>query len=218
MELVPSLDHLLCLVLCCLMDSDSHLLLLVIGMLLFLRWKCYLQVRRRLQSGMGDRVAESLLTTTTSLASEYFTQEEMTQFKKPKKKKKLRKKDKLDIDVLEAEAVAEGLGTGDLGSRESTSRRADRQEEMKAAADVRRERYENALLKAADASKVLKEESMARTMEVDDTEDGLVVGTEEDETLTKSLERARQAALKKQAESTIGLQGIVARLAGMVCI
>lgn len=56
---------------------------------------------------MGDRLAESLLTTTSTTPSEYFTQEEMTTFKKPKKKKKLRKKDKLDLDALEAEAVAE---------------------------------------------------------------------------------------------------------------
>ena len=44
----------------------------------------------------------------------------MLQFKKPKKKKNLRKKDKLYVDVLESEAIAIGLGAGDLGSRVDT--------------------------------------------------------------------------------------------------
>ena len=48
----------------------------------------------------------------------------MLQFKKPKKKKSLRKKDKLDIDALEAEAVSAGLGIGDLGSRKDGRRQA----------------------------------------------------------------------------------------------
>lgn len=173
-----------------------------------------MQVRKRLQHGMGDRLAESLLTSTSSIASEYFTQDEMTQFKKPKKKKKLRKKDKLDLDALEAEAVMEGLGTGDMGSRESASRRTVMQEEMKAAADARRERYENAVAKAADASRLLREETESKNMDVDDTEDVPTFDIEEDDILAKSLERARQAALKKQAENAIGPQAVVARLAG----
>ena len=163
---------------------------------------------------MGDRLAESLLTTTSTIASEYFTQDEMTTFKKPKKKKKLRKKEKLDLDALEAEAVAEGLGTTDMGSRDTISRMAIMQGEMKAAADARRERYENAVAKAADASRILKEESEAKAMDVDEAED-LIVGAEEEEVLQKSLDRARQAALKKQAENASGPQAIAARLAGI---
>jgi U4/U6.U5 tri-snRNP-associated protein 1 len=148
---------------------------------------------------MGDRLAESLLTTTSTIASEYFTQDEMTTFKKPKKKKKLRKKDKLDLDALEAEAVAEGLGTTDMGSRDTISRRAIMQDEMKA---------------AADASRILKEESEAKAMDVDKTEE-IIVGAEEEEVMQKSLDRARQAALKKQAENASGPQAIAARLAGI---
>jgi U4/U6.U5 tri-snRNP-associated protein 1 len=163
---------------------------------------------------MGDRLAESLLTTTSTIASEYFTQDEMTTFKKPKKKKKLRKKDKLDLDALEAEAVAEGLGTTDMGSRDTISRRAIMQDEMKAAADARRERYESAVAKAADASRILKEESEAKAMDVDKTEE-IIVGAEEEEVMQKSLDRARQAALKKQAENASGPQAIAARLAGI---
>lgn len=164
---------------------------------------------------MGDRLAESLLTTNSTIASEYLTPDEMTTFKKPKKKKKLRKKEKLDLDALEAEAVAEGLGTTDLGSRDRISRRAIMQDEMKAAADARRERYENAVAKAADASRILKEESEAKAMDVDDTEEEIVIGAEEDEVLQRSLDRARQAALKKMAENASGPQAVAARLAGI---
>lgn len=163
---------------------------------------------------MGDRLAESLLTTTSTIQSEYFTQDEMTTFKKPKKKKKLRQKEKLDLDALEAEAVAEGLGTTDMGSRDTILRRAMMQEDMKAAADARKERYENAVAKAADASRILKEESEIKAMDVDETEE-VNVGAEEEEVLQKSLDRARQAALKKLAENASGPQAIAARLAGI---
>jgi U4/U6.U5 tri-snRNP-associated protein 1 len=173
------------------------------------------EVRKRLQgAAMGDRTAESLLASTTSVASDYFTHDEMVQFKKPmKKKKKLRKKDKLDLDALEAEAVAEGLGTADLGTRDSAARRIEKQEEMKAAVESRKAAYDNALSKAVDASKVLSGQRIPGASDVDQRTETLQFGVEEDEDLYKSLERARQAALQKQAESAIGPQGVVARVA-----
>jgi U4/U6.U5 tri-snRNP-associated protein 1 len=162
---------------------------------------------------MGDRTAESLLASTTSVASDYFTHDEMVQFKKPMKKKKLRKKDKLDLDALEAEAVAEGLGTADLGTRDSAARRIEKQEEMKAAVESRKAAYDNALSKAVDASKVLSGHRIPGASDIDQRTETLQFGVEEDEDLYKSLERARQAALQKQAESVIGPQGVVARIA-----
>jgi U4/U6.U5 tri-snRNP-associated protein 1 len=162
---------------------------------------------------MGDRTAESLLASTTSVASDYFTHDEMVQFKKPMKKKKLRKKDKLDLDALEAEAVAEGLGTADLGTRDSAARRIEKQEEMKAAVESRKAAYDNALSKAVDASKVLSGQRIPGASDIDQRTETLQFGVEEDEDLYKSLERARQAALQKQAESVIGPQGVVARIA-----
>ena len=145
---------------------------------------------------MGDRLAESLLTTTSTIASKYFTQDKMTMFKKPKKKKKLRKKEKLDLDALEAKALAEGLGSTDMGSGDTMLRRSQMQDDMKATVDVRRERYKNAVAKAADAFKILKEESETKAMDIDETEE-VNIGAEEEDVLQGSLDRARQAALKK---------------------
>lgn len=88
------------------------------------------------------------------------------------------------------------------------------QDKMKASADARRERYESAVAKAADASRILKEESEAKAMDVDETEE-IIVGAEDEEILQKSLDRARQAALKKLAENASGPQAIAARLAGI---
>ena len=53
---------------------------------------------------------KQLLAQPRSIIFYYYTQEEMLQFKKPKNKKKLWKKDKLDIDALEAEAIAARFG------------------------------------------------------------------------------------------------------------
>ena len=63
---------------------------------------------------------EQLLAQPGSIIYDDYTQEEMLQFKKPNKQKKLRKKDKLNIDAVEAEEIAVGLGVGDLGSRDDT--------------------------------------------------------------------------------------------------
>ncbi|EDO37415.1 predicted protein [Nematostella vectensis] len=50
------------------------------------------------------------------IASEYYTQEEMVQFKKPKKKRKVRKREALKADDLEA-ITSGDAGSGDHGSR-----------------------------------------------------------------------------------------------------
>ena len=54
----------------------------------------------------------------------------MLQFKKPKKKKSLRKKEKFDVEALEAEAKTTGLGASDLGSKKDQSPLATKIEEM----------------------------------------------------------------------------------------
>lgn len=71
------------------------------------------QLRRRLEGASTGKCFEDL--TSTSRASlDYYTQEEMIQFKKSKKMKSLSKKEKLDLDALEAEVVSTGLGLGIL--------------------------------------------------------------------------------------------------------
>ncbi|KAL2609906.1 hypothetical protein R1flu_028479 [Riccia fluitans] len=161
------------------------------------------EARRRLENVSAK---ESLV---SSLSVAYSTQEDMLQFKKPKKKKKLRKKDKLDLDELEAEAVAAGLGKEDLGSRNSEGRREKKQMDEKAEAEARKHAYEVARKKGEDASRLLREESTAQGMEIDE-----VFGGEEDEDLYKSLEKARLAALKKQKEAA-GPQSIASRVVAL---
>lgn len=129
------------------------------------------------------------------ISSDYFTPEEMLQFKKPKKKKALRKKEKLDIDALEAEAVSAGLGIGDLGSRNESKRKANLEEQERAEADRRNQAYQLAYAKADEASKSLR---LEQTLPVKSEEDPIFV--DEDEDLYKSLERARKLALKKKKE------------------
>ncbi|CAM6098402.1 unnamed protein product [Calypogeia fissa] len=122
------------------------------------------EVRLRLE---GSSAKESLIGTSAKPVSDYFTEEDMLQFKKPKNKKKLRKKEKLDIDELEAEAVAAGLGSGDLGARDSEGRRAQQLADAQAEAESRKNAYQNALDKAEDASMILWKESTVEAMEVD---------------------------------------------------
>ena len=76
----------------------------------------------------------------------------MLQFKKPKKKKKLWRKDKLGVDVLEAEAIAVGLGAGDLGSRDDTKIKVSRENAEKAKDELKKNAYQNAYKKEAEAS------------------------------------------------------------------
>ena len=69
-----------------------------------------LQIRKRLQGTTMTTQTEQLLAQPGSIISDYYTQEEMLQFKKPMNKKKLWKKDQLGVDALEAEAIATGFG------------------------------------------------------------------------------------------------------------
>lgn len=170
------------------------------------------EIRKRLQGTAMTTQTEQSLAQPGSSISDYYTQEEMLQFKKPKKKKKLRKKDKLDVDALEAEAIAAGLGAGDLGSRDDTERKVSRENAEKAEAELRKTAYQNAYKKAAEASRGLRDEKSSDAMQVD--EDGDAVFGGEDEDLYKSLAKTRQAALRKQAESSSGSgPQAVARLA-----
>jgi U4/U6.U5 tri-snRNP-associated protein 1 len=138
------------------------------------------------------------LTSSGKVSSDYYSHEEMLKFKKPKKKKSLRKKDKLDINALEAEAISSGLGVGDLGSRKDAKRQAIKDEQERLAADMRNNAYQSAYAKADEASKLLRPEQSlnVKTGEEDETP----VFADDDEDLRKSLEKARRLALKKQEE------------------
>ena len=67
------------------------------------------------------------------------------------------KKDKLDVDALEPEAIAPGLGVGDLGSMDDTERKVSRENVEKEEAELRKSAYQNAYQKAAKASRHLPE-------------------------------------------------------------
>jgi len=110
----------------------------------------------------------------------------MLQFKKPKKKKSLRKKDKLDINALEAEAVSSGLGVGDLGSRKNVRRQAIKEEQERLEAKMRSNAYQSAYAKAEEASKLLRQE---QTLNVKTDEDETPAFVDDDEDLRKSLEK-----------------------------
>ena len=129
------------------------------------------------------------------MSTDYFTPDEMLQFKKPKKKKSLRKKEKLDLDALEAEAIASGLGAADRGSRKDAKRKSAREEEQKADAVKRSSAYEAAIAKAEEASRALRPEKPSKP-----AEEELVFG-DDYEDLQKSLEQARKLALRKQEEA-----------------
>ncbi|KAK3420199.1 hypothetical protein EUGRSUZ_G01007 [Eucalyptus grandis] len=116
---------------------------------------------------------------------------------KPKKKKSLRKKEKLDLDALEVEAVSARLGVGDLGSRKDGRRQASREEQEKIEAGMRKNAYQLAYAKAEEASRLLRVE---QTLPVKTENDENMVVADDDEDLYKSLERARKLALKKQEE------------------
>ncbi|XVF04444.1 hypothetical protein REPUB_Repub05bG0083400 [Reevesia pubescens] len=133
------------------------------------------------------------------ISSDYYTQEEMLRFKKPKKRKALRKKEKLDIDALEAEAISAGLGAGDLGSRNDARRQAIREQEARSEAEKRNNAYQSAFAKADEASKSLR---LEQTLIVKSEENENQVFADDEENLYKSLERARKLALKKREEKS----------------
>ncbi|KAK7405693.1 hypothetical protein VNO78_07300 [Psophocarpus tetragonolobus] len=162
------------------------------------------ELRRRL-TGVSTNTFEDL-TSTGRVSSDYYTHEEMLKFKKPKKKKSLRKKDKLDINGLEAEAVSSGLGVGDLGSRKDVRRQAIKDEQERLEAEMRNNAYQSAYAKADEASKLLR---LEQTLDVIKGEDETPAFVDDDEDLRKSLEKARRLALKKkEEEGASGPQGI----------
>ncbi|KAK8946267.1 hypothetical protein KSP40_PGU006729 [Platanthera guangdongensis] len=130
--------------------------------------------------------------------SDYFTTDEMLQFKKPKKKKSLRKKQGLDLDALEAEARVTGLGLGDLGTRGDAKRLSAREVEEKTLAEARSNAYQAALIKAEEASKILRQGSPSTAKS--DNDESLNLG-EDYEDLQKSLDQARKLTLKKPDEA-----------------
>lgn len=176
--------------------------MLVISDQLLLHW----QLRRRIAGGSTQKAYEDL-SAAGKTSSDYYTAEEMLQFKKPKKKKSLRKKEKLDLDALEAEAIAAGLGAGDLGSRNDPKRQVAREEQERAEAEKRSNAYQAAIAKAEEASKVLQQEQTITVQSVPQDEE-LVFG-EDYEDLQSSLEQARRLALRKQDESIpVGPQAV----------
>ena len=140
---------------------------------------------------------KQLLAQPGSIIYDYYTKEEMLQFKKPKKKKNLWKKDKLDIDALEGEAIVTGLGVGDLGSMDYTERKVSRENWKKEEAELRKSAYQNAYKKEAEASRGIREEKSSNAMHVDEDVDVVFGG--EDEYFHKSLEKTRKETLRKQA-------------------
>ncbi|KAJ1411582.1 SNU66/SART1 family [Sesbania bispinosa] len=155
------------------------------------------ELRRRLTGVSSSTNNFEDLTSSGKVSSDYYTHEEMLQFRKPKKKKSLRKKDKLDINALEAEAISSGLGVGDLGSRKDARRQAIKDEQERLDAEMRNNAYQSAYAKADEASKLLR---LEQTLNVQTEEEETPVFADDDEDLRKSLEKARRLALKKQEE------------------
>ncbi|GAV87806.1 SART-1 domain-containing protein [Cephalotus follicularis] len=162
------------------------------------------ELRRRIE-GASSNIHFENLNLSGKISSDYYTHEEMFQFKKPKKKKSLRKREKLDLDALEAEAVSAGLGVGDLGSRNDGRMQAFRKEQERSEAEMRSNSYKSAYAKAEEASKSLR---MEQTLPVKLEEDEVQVIADDSEDLYKSLERARKLALKKHEEAVSGPQAI----------
>ncbi|KAJ7980035.1 SART-1 family protein DOT2 [Quillaja saponaria] len=167
------------------------------------------ELRRRLQ-GVSTHNQFEDLNTSGNFSSDYYTHEEMLQFKKPKKKKSLRKKEKLDIDSLEAEARSAGLGVADLGSRNDAKKQAIKEEQARFEAEKRNSAYQSAYSKADEASKLLR---LEQTLPVKLEEDEIPVFADDDEDLNKSLERARRIALKKKEEEAASGPQAIALLA-----
>lgn len=166
------------------------------------------ELRKRIEGGSVQKKTEDL-TSAAKMTSDYFTADEMLQFKKPKKKKSHRKKEKLDLDALEAEAIASGLGAADRGSRNDGKRQSARELEQKADAEKRSTAYQAAISKAEEASKALRKEKMpGKPAE----EEELVFG-DDYEDLQKSLEQARKLSLRKQEEAAGSGPQSVAELA-----
>ncbi|CAH9134789.1 unnamed protein product [Cuscuta epithymum] len=168
------------------------------------------ELRRRIQGVTTKSYAEDL-NSSSRVLTDYYTHEEMLQFKKPKKKKSLRKKEKLDINALEAEAISTGLGSADLGSRNDKTRQHLKEEDERAEAEKRDKAYKFAYEKAQEASKALRPEYNLTSKEEED--DDIVFDDDDDEELRKSLERARKLALRTQEEVVKSVPETIALLA-----
>uniref|UniRef100_A0A1J3CEH9 SART-1 family protein DOT2 n=1 Tax=Noccaea caerulescens TaxID=107243 RepID=A0A1J3CEH9_NOCCA len=88
------------------------------GIFLDAKGHCTGEAETKLEEGQTTKTIEDL-NSSAKVPSDYLSHEEMLGFKKPKNKK-----DGLDISALEAEAVALGMGAGDLGSLKDGSRQA----------------------------------------------------------------------------------------------
>ncbi|KAF3504597.1 hypothetical protein F2Q69_00044717 [Brassica cretica] len=163
------------------------------------------ELRKRIQ-GQTTSTFEDL-NSSAKVSSDYFSHEEMLRFKKPKKKKSLRKKDKLDISALEAEAIASGLAAEDLGSRKDGKRQALIEEKERSEYEKRSNAYQTAIAKADEASRLLRMEHVQPTKR---EEDELADDAED---LYKSLERARKLALTKKEEVRSGPEALAHLLA-----
>ncbi|XP_010256356.1 PREDICTED: SART-1 family protein DOT2 [Nelumbo nucifera] len=170
------------------------------------------ELRKRLQGVSASNHFEDL-NSSAKITSDFYTHEEMLQFKKPKKKKSLRKKVKLDLDALEAEAISAGFGVGDLGSRKDGQRQATKEQQERSEAEMRSNAYQSAFAKAEEASKTLRQEQTL-TVQVEENESPVFGDDEED--LYKSLEKARKLALKTQNEAAASGPQAVALLASTV--
>ncbi|XP_047324897.1 SART-1 family protein DOT2 [Impatiens glandulifera] len=169
------------------------------------------ELRKRIQGASSMTHNYEDLNSSGKLSSDYYTTDEMLQFRKPKKKKSIRKKEKLDIEALEAEAVSTGLGSGDLGSRNDVKRKAVKEERERSEAEMKSNAYKTAYAKADEASKALR---MEQTLTIKTEDDDEPLFGDDDEDLRRSLERARKLALKKQDETVVsGPQAIAASLA-----
>ncbi|KAK4263438.1 hypothetical protein QN277_028841 [Acacia crassicarpa] len=166
------------------------------------------ELRRRL-TGVSTNTFEDL-NSSGKVSSDYYTHEEMLQFKKPKKKKSLRKKEKLDLNALEAEAVSAGLGVGDLGSRNDAKRQAIKEEQERLEAEKRNDAYQSAYAKADEASKLLR---LEQTLNAKTEKEEAPVFADDDDDLHKSLERARRLAIKKKEEAAASGPQAIALLA-----
>ncbi|KAF7824821.1 SART-1 family protein DOT2-like isoform X1 [Senna tora] len=166
------------------------------------------ELRKRI-TGVSTNTFEDL-NSSGKVSSDYYTHEEMLKFKKPKKKKSLRKKEKLDLNALEAEAVSAGLGVGDLGSRNDSRRQAAKEEQERQEAERRNNAYQSAYAKADEASKLLR---LEQTQNVKPEEDETPIFADDDDELHKSLERARRLAVKKKEEEMASGPQAIALLA-----
>ncbi|KAL2899005.1 SART-1 family protein DOT2 [Bienertia sinuspersici] len=195
----------------CFLVSQSEPFSCMLSASLLVYFNC--QLRRRLQGPSANIQAEDL-SSSAKISSDYYTPEEMLQFKKPKKKKSLRKKEKLDLDALEAEARSTGLGSSDLGSRSDNKRQAARDEEERSEAERRKSAYQAAFAKADEASRALRVEQAVTPAK--EEEDDTMVFADDAEDLQKSLEKARKLALKKENEKALFGPEAVARASSSI--